>query len=145
MKIRHPVAIHHPVAAEDSIYSSALSPYLLKSKNKDRDTLKAKIKDILPPKSFILSESLMPTTQREYANTEADNKIKTLKSTINITGNNNKLNSLFIELNSNSHHHSFILKKNGAENRIRTDDLRITNALLYQLSYLGKFEISFQH
>ena len=87
----------------------------------------------------------MPTTQREYANTEADNKIKTLKSTINITGNNNKLNSLFIELNSNSHHHSFILKKNGAENRIRTDDLRITNALLYQLSYLGKFEISFQH
>ena len=28
-------------------------------------------------------------------------------------------------------------KGNGAENRIRTDDLRITNALLYQLSYLG--------
>ena len=28
-------------------------------------------------------------------------------------------------------------QKNGAENRIRTDDLRITNALLYQLSYLG--------
>ena len=27
---------------------------------------------------------------------------------------------------------------NGVENRIRTDDLRITNALLYQLSYLGK-------
>jgi len=37
LKIRHPVAIHHLVAAEDSIYSSALSPYLLKSKNKDRD------------------------------------------------------------------------------------------------------------
>ena len=27
--------------------------------------------------------------------------------------------------------------KNGAENRIRTDDPRITNALLYQLSYPG--------
>ena len=86
----------------------------------------------------------MPTTQSEYANTEADNKIKTLKSTLNITGNDNKLNSLFIELNSNSHHHSFNSKKNGAENRIRTDDLRITNALLYQLSYLGKFKISTQ-
>ena len=31
-----------------------------------------------------------------------------------------------------------IFIKNGAENRIRTDDLRITNALLYQLSYLGE-------
>ena len=29
------------------------------------------------------------------------------------------------------------LKINGAENGIRTHDLRITNALLYQLSYLG--------
>ena len=28
-------------------------------------------------------------------------------------------------------------KKNGAGNRIRTDDPRITNALLYQLSYPG--------
>ena len=37
-----------------------------------------------------------------------------------------------------------IFIKNGAENRIRTDDLRITNALLYQLSYLGKFKISTQ-
>ena len=25
----------------------------------------------------------------------------------------------------------------GADDRIRTDDLRITNALLYQLSYVG--------
>ena len=33
-------------------------------------------------------------------------------------------------------HFPFFLE-NGAENRIRTDDLRITNALLYQLSYLG--------
>ena len=49
----------------------------------------------------------MPTTQREYANAEADNKIKTLNSTLNITGKDNTLNSLFIELNSNSHHHSF--------------------------------------
>ena len=32
--------------------------------------------------------------------------------------------------------------KNGAENRIRTDDLRITNALLYQLSYPGKLQIN---
>ena len=32
--------------------------------------------------------------------------------------------------------------KNGAENRIRTDDLRITNALLYQLSYLGAFPVT---
>ena len=31
---------------------------------------------------------------------------------------------------------------NGAENRIRTDDLRITNALLYQLSYLGAFPVT---
>ena len=30
------------------------------------------------------------------------------------------------------------LKKPGAEDRIRTDDLRITNALLYQLSYFGR-------
>ena len=28
----------------------------------------------------------------------------------------------------------------GAENRIRTDDLLITNELLYQLSYFGKFK-----
>lgn len=27
---------------------------------------------------------------------------------------------------------------NNAQSRTRTDDLRITNALLYQLSYLGK-------
>lgn len=27
--------------------------------------------------------------------------------------------------------------KNGADNRSRTYDLRITNALLYQLSYIG--------
>ena len=32
--------------------------------------------------------------------------------------------------------------KDGAENRIRTDDLRITNALLYQLSYLGAFPVT---
>ncbi len=31
----------------------------------------------------------------------------------------------------------FLVRKNGAGNRIRTDDLRITNALLYQLSYPG--------
>ena len=39
---------------------------------------------------------------------------------------------------------TFILRyfKNGAENRIRTDDLRITNALLYQLSYLGAFPVT---
>ena len=36
-------------------------------------------------------------------------------------------------------HYAFFLE-NGAENRIRTDDLRITNAPLYQLSYLGKFK-----
>ena len=29
-------------------------------------------------------------------------------------------------------------KKNGANDRIRTDDLRITNALLYRLSYIGR-------
>ena len=34
------------------------------------------------------------------------------------------------------------LKNYGAENRIRTDDLRITNAPLYQLSYLGKHLIN---
>jgi hypothetical protein len=28
-------------------------------------------------------------------------------------------------------------KAGGADDRIRTDDLRITNALLYQLSYVG--------
>jgi hypothetical protein len=28
-------------------------------------------------------------------------------------------------------------KKDGADERIRTADLRITNALLYQLSYVG--------
>jgi len=31
--------------------------------------------------------------------------------------------------------------KNGAENRIRTDDLRFTKPLLYQLSYPGKGSI----
>ena len=30
-----------------------------------------------------------------------------------------------------------LISVNGAGNRIRTDDLRITNALLYQLSYPG--------
>ncbi len=29
----------------------------------------------------------------------------------------------------------------GADDRIRTDDLRITNALLYQLSYVGNHSI----
>ena len=29
------------------------------------------------------------------------------------------------------------VQKNGANDRIRTDDLRITNALLYRLSYIG--------
>ena len=33
---------------------------------------------------------------------------------------------------------SFSDTKKRAENRIRTDDPRITNALLYQLSYPGK-------
>ena len=32
----------------------------------------------------------------------------------------------------------------GAGNRIRTDDLRITNALLYQLSYPGNEPDNFQ-
>jgi hypothetical protein len=31
-----------------------------------------------------------------------------------------------------------MLTKNGAGSRIRTDDLLITNQLLYQLSYAGK-------
>ena len=30
-------------------------------------------------------------------------------------------------------------KKNGAHNKIRTRDLLITNQLLYQLSYVGKY------
>ena len=29
------------------------------------------------------------------------------------------------------------VQKNGANDRIRTDDLRITNALLYRLSHIG--------
>ncbi len=33
------------------------------------------------------------------------------------------------------------LEFTGAENRIRTDDLLITNQLLYQLSYLGEITI----
>ena len=32
---------------------------------------------------------------------------------------------------------SRLLKKNGADEQTRTADLRITNALLYQLSYIG--------
>jgi hypothetical protein len=33
-----------------------------------------------------------------------------------------------------------MLTKNGAGSRIRTDDLLITNQLLYQLSYAGVYE-----
>ena len=34
-------------------------------------------------------------------------------------------------------HHEVGLMLNGADNRDRTDDLRFTRALLYQLSYVG--------
>lgn len=36
------------------------------------------------------------------------------------------------------HHEGFV--ENGANSRIRTDDLRFTKALLYQLSYVGAKE-----
>ena len=35
------------------------------------------------------------------------------------------------------------MKKDGADKRSRTSDLRITNALLYQLSYIGPEEDAF--
>ena len=34
------------------------------------------------------------------------------------------------------------VQKNGANDRIRTDDLRITNALLYRLSYASTYLIN---
>ncbi len=37
----------------------------------------------------------------------------------------------------------FLYPETGAEKRIRTADLLITNQLLYQLSYLGLFRINY--
>ena len=44
-------------------------------------------------------------------------------------------NSIFADFRKS--HKCLIM--NGANDRIRTDDLRITNALLYRLSYIGGY------
>ena len=44
---------------------------------------------------------------------------------------------VYISLAENRARSSGIEGVNGADERIRTADLRITNALLYQLSYVG--------
>jgi len=58
----------------------------LNSKNKDRITLKAKIRHNPHPKIFTLSASLIPTIQSEYANTDAPRKIRIFNITRASTG-----------------------------------------------------------